>query len=169
MNRVAAFEKVSFTQFKQGAELCEVPLPADTLLAAYNMINLPTRATAGSAGYDFYTPFSFTLSSRETITIPTGIRVRIAPGWFLGLLPRSGHGFKYRVQLDNTMGVIDSDYYNAENEGHILVKLTNDGLGGKHLDLAEGAAFIQGIFLPYGITEADEAQGLRTGGFGSTG
>ena len=168
MNPIATFEKVSFTQFKLGAELCNVPLHGDKLLHAYQRLALPRRATAGSAGYDFHSPFSFALSTRETITIPTGIRVNIQPGWWLGLLPRSSHGFRFRIQLDNTMGVIDSDYYNAENEGHIMVKLSNDSLSGKHLRLAEGDSFVQGIFLPYGITTDDQAEGERTGGFGST-
>jgi len=168
VQRIATFEKVSFTQFKLGAELCNVPLYGDKLLAAYERISLPERATAGAAGYDFHSPFFFTLSTRETITIPTGIRVRIEPGWWLGLLPRSGHGFKYRIQLDNTMGVIDSDYYYADNEGHIMVKLSNDSMSGKHLSLSEGDSFVQGIFLPYGITTDDRAAGVRTGGFGST-
>ncbi|MCL2828839.1 MAG: deoxyuridine 5'-triphosphate nucleotidohydrolase [Oscillospiraceae bacterium] len=169
MHRIAEFERVSFTQFKMGAETCDVPLKESELLAAYHNIALPVRATAGSAGYDFFTPFSFSLAPRETITVPTGIRVRIAPGWWLGILPRSGHGFHYRVQLDNTMGVIDSDYYHADNEGHILVKLTSDSLTCRHFELAEGAGFAQGIFLPYGVTESDQAAALRTGGFGSTG
>jgi len=168
LHRIATFEKVSFTQFKLGAELCNVPVYGDKLLTAYERIALPTRATAGSAGYDFYSPFSFTLSTRETILIPTGVRVKIEPGWWLGLLPRSGHGFRYRVQLDNTMGVIDSDYYHADNEGHIMVKLSNDSLTGKHLRLNEGDSFVQGIFLSYGITRNDRAEGERTGGFGST-
>jgi len=152
-----------------GAETCDMPLKESELQAAYNNITLPVRATAGSAGYDFFTPFAFSLAPRETITVPTGIRVRIAPGWWLGILPRSGHGFKYRVQLDNTVGVIDSDYYHADNEGHILVKLTNDSLTCRHFELAVGAGFVQSIFLPYGITESDQAAALRIGGFGSTG
>ena len=169
MHRIATFEKVSFAQFKLGAEQCKVPLHGDALLSAYEGINLPARATAGSAGYDFRSPFSFALSARETITIATGIRVKIRPGWWLGLLPRSGHGFQFRVQLDNTLGVIDSDYYHADNEGHILVKLSNDSLTtGKHLQVAEGGGFVQGIFLPYGITINDAAERERVGGFGST-
>jgi len=169
LNRIAEFEKVSFAQFKAGAELCNVPLPADKLFEAYHGITLPRRATAGSAGYDFHSPFSFALSTRETIIIPTGIRVKIEPCWWLGILPRSGQGFKYRIQLDNTLGVIDSDYYYADNEGHILIKLTNDSLTEKQMILDVGDSFAQGIFLPYGITMSDEAAGKRSGGFGSTG
>jgi len=168
MNRVATFEKVSFHQFRQGAEHCNVPLLGDKLFEAYSRIELPRRATEGSAGYDFISPFYFTLCTRETITIPTGIRVQIQPGWWLGLLPRSGHGFKFRVQLDNTLGVIDSDYYYADNEGHILVKLSNDSLTGKQFRISEGDGFIQGIFQPYGITTDDQAEVRRIGGFGST-
>ena len=169
MNQIAKFETVSFAQFQLDAEGCKVPLSNDKLRLAHQHLVLPVRATAGSAGYDFFTPFDFSLAPRETITIPTGIRVKIEPGWFLALLPRSGHGFRYRIQLDNTLGVIDADYYNADNQGHILVKLTNDGLAGKRLELPAGAGFIQGIFMPHGITVDDEAKGTRTGGFGSTG
>ena len=169
LNRIATFEKVGFSQFRIDAEQCKVPLATDKLLAVYEAIALPQRATAGSAGYDFHSPLSFALASRETITIPTGIRVAIEPGWWLGLLPRSGHGFQYRIQLDNTLGVIDSDYYYADNEGHILIKLTNDSHSSTQLSLAAGDRFAQGIFLPYGITTDDQAQGVRRGGFGSTG
>jgi len=169
VNRIAEFEKVSFAQFKAGAERCHVPLPTDKLYDIYDGIALPARATVGSAGYDFHSPFSFTLSTRESITIPTGIRVKIEPGWWLGILPRSGHGFRYRIQLDNTLGVIDSDYYHADNEGHILIKLTNDSLTEKQMILEAGDSFAQGIFLPYGITVSDDAMGKRQGGFGSTG
>ncbi|MDD4126044.1 MAG: deoxyuridine 5'-triphosphate nucleotidohydrolase [Eubacteriales bacterium] len=127
---------------------------------------LPTRATSGSAGYDFRAPFEFTLSPGDSITIPTGIRAKTEEGWVLMLFPRSGLGFKYRLTLDNTVGVIDSDYYNSENEGHIMVKLTN--LGGRILSVAKGGAFCQGVFLPYGITYDDVSEERRDGGFGST-
>ena len=68
----------------------------------------------------------------------------------------------------STVGIIDSDYYNADNEGHIMARLINDGRSGKTVELKAGQAFMQGLFLPYGITVDDEAGGLRTGGFGST-
>ena len=169
MYHIAEFEKVSFDQFRLGAEICNVPLSGEALRGAYSRITLPARATEGSAGYDFYSPFDFTLSTRETIMIPSGIRVKIEPGWWLSLLPRSSHGFQFRIQLDNTIGVIDSDYYHADNEGHILVKLSNDSLMGTQMKLVEGDKFVQGIFLPYGMTKTDRADGVRSGGFGSTG
>ena len=67
------------------------------------------------------------------------------------------------------MGIIDSDYYNSDNEGHIFAKITNDSNEGKTLELKAGEGFMQGIFLEYGITQDDEADGVRNGGFGSTG
>ena len=94
------------------------------------------------------------------------MRARIDGGWVLMLFPRSGLGFKYRLRLDNTVGVVDADYFGAKNEGHIFVKLTN--CGEKPLSVAAGEAFCQGVFLPYGLTEDDDAEGVRTGGFGST-
>ena len=127
---------------------------------------LPRRATAGSAGYDFYAPADFRLEPGQTIRIPTGVRARIDAGWVLMLFPRSGLGFKYRLQLNNTVGVVDSDYFGAKNEGHIFVRLTN--AGDRSLRVGAGEAFAQGVFLPFGLTEDDHADGLRTGGFGST-
>jgi len=163
MYRVAQFEKVSREQFNADWE--------DAFPGAenpYDRLKMPRRATAGSAGYDFHAPLAFELKPGETIKIPTGIRARIDEGWALLIYPRSGLGFKFRMQLNNTVGVIDSDYYGAKNEGHIFIKITNDSNEGKTLKLAEGEAFAQGIFTPFGITMEDDADGVRTGGFGST-
>jgi dUTP pyrophosphatase len=100
--------------------------------------------------------------------IPTGIRVKIEEGWFLALFPRSGLGFKYRLQLDNTVGIVDSDYYFSDNEGHIFIKVTCDCKQNKVLELHKGDAFAQGIFLPFGLTMDDKATAKRNGGMGST-
>ena len=77
----------------------------------YESIQLPRRATRGSAGYDFFSPVEFSLKPGETIKIPTGIRVEMEEDWVLQCYPRSGLGFKYRLQLNNTVGIIDSDYF----------------------------------------------------------
>ena len=160
MKRIAKFEKVSLGQFTEDfGENAEI---------VYEEIKLPRRATSGSAGYDLFSTLDFTLAPGEEIKIPTGIRARIDDGWVLKIYPRSGLGFKFRLQLNNTVGIIDSDYYNSSNEGHIFVKLTNDSKSGKTVTLNRGDAFAQGIFLEYGITEDDEADGIRDGGFGST-
>ena len=138
----------------------------DGTIDAYNSIMLPKRATSGSAGYDFFAPYDFTLAPNETFKVATGIRVKIDEGWVLKIYPRSSLGFKYRLRLDNTVGIIDSDYYYADNEGHIFIKITN--LGDKPLSVEKGKAFAQGVFVEYGITIDDDACALRTGGFGST-
>lgn len=161
MKRIAQFEKVSIEQFKQGYS-------EDDAESVYGAIKLPKRATLGSAGYDFFAPFDIELGAGETAKIPTGIRAKIENGWFLSLYPRSGLGFKFRLQLDNTVGIIDSDYYNSDNEGHIFVKITNDSKEGKTVKIPSGTGFVQGIFTEFGITFDDDAEGVRNGGFGST-
>lgn len=170
MNRVGEFEKVSYEQFHEAmSEIITAEYKDEFIKAAYDTLALPSRATSGSAGYDFKAPFSFTLAPGATIKIPTGIRVKIDEGWWLGCLPRSGLGFKYRMQLNNTMGVIDSDYYYSSNEGHIFAKVTNDSVEDKILEVKAGDGFLQAIFIPYGITYSDDAKGVRDGGMGSTG
>lgn len=166
MKRIAEFQKVSFEQFKEAWE--DTFSDCSDAEAIYNAIKLPKRATTGSAGYDFYSPASFSVKPGETVKIPTGIRVKIDEGWVLKLYPRSGLGFKYRLQLNNTVGIIDSDYYNSSNEGHIFCKITNDSNEGKTVTLNSGDGFCQGIFVEYGITIDDDADGKRDGGFGST-
>ncbi len=150
MKRIAEFYKVSEKQFAG---------------EGYGEIKLPRRATAGSAGYDFFAPCDFTLEPGSELVIETGVRARIAEGWFLLILPRSGSGFKYGVRLANTAGVIDSDYFQAENEGHIKIKLVG---GNRAFCVKKGEAFAQGIFVPYGISESDDCEEIRRGGFGST-
>lgn len=164
MKRIAKFEKVSAAQFAK-----DWNDSFGTEENIYEDIKLPRRATAGSAGYDFFSTLDFELKPGETIKIPTGIRVKIDNGWVLMLYPRSGLGFKYRLQLNNTVGIIDSDYYNSDNEGHIFVKITNDSNEGKTLSVKAGDGFCQGIFTEFGLTEDDEATEERNGGFGSTG
>lgn len=120
MQVVAKFEKISKQQFIKDFQDTFTNYDSETINQIYENLKLPKRATTGSAGYDFYTPIDFTLNPQETIKIPTGIRVKINEGWFLAIYPRSGLGFKYRLQLNNTVGIIDSDYYFSDNQGHIL-------------------------------------------------
>lgn len=155
MKRIAQFFKVSEKQFSTSANVED-----------YKDIVLPKRATFGSAGYDFFAPQEFTLLPSQTIKVATGIRVKIDEGWVLKIYPRSSLGFKYRLTLDNTVGIIDSDYFNADNEGHIFIKMTN--LGDKPLTVEKGKAFAQGIFVEYGITIDDDCDSVRVGGIGST-
>ena len=168
MKRVAQFFKVGFANFAEAVK-GDFPGFSDAdIEEMYEEIRLPRRATRGSAGYDFLAPFSFTLKPGETIKIPTGIRVKIDEEWVLKIYPRSGLGFKYRLQLNNTVGIIDSDYFYSDNEGHILAKITNDSREERTVEIQAGMGFMQGIFLEYGITMDDDARGIRNGGLGST-
>lgn len=162
MKKVAQFHKVSLEQFTQSWDLGGDPK------VIYEQIQLPKRATKGSAGYDFFTPVAIELKPGQTIKIPTGIRVEMEENWVLKLYPRSGLGFKYRLQLNNTVGIIDSDYFYSDNEGHIFAKITNDSNEDKTVSLEAGEGFMQGIFIEYGITFDDDATQIRNGGFGST-
>ena len=168
MLRIAKFERVTPERFVTDWMNTFPSQTVPQALAAYERVKLPCRATSGSAGYDFFAPVGFELPAGETITIPTGVRALMEDGWVLTLYPRSGLGFKYRFQLDNSVGVIDSDYAHSDNEGHIFLRMTNDSRVGKTLVLTAGTAFAQGIFFPFGITVDDEASARRNGGLGST-
>ena len=168
MKRIAKFHKVSAERFMADWKDTFPETAEETIADIYNKIKLPVRATAGSAGYDFFSPVDSTLNPGETVKIPTGIRVEMEQDWVLKCYPRSGLGFKYRLQLNNTVGIIDSDYFYSDNEGHIFSKITNDSNESKSVSIQAGTGFMQGIFVEYGITVDDDAQGIRNGGFGST-
>ena len=167
MQKIAKFEFVSQKRFT--ADYCALlGCEEQEARQAYEKLELPRRATSGSAGYDFFSPVSFCLAPGEQVMLPTGVRVRMQSGWVLQCFPRSGLGFKFRLQLNNTVGIIDSDYYGSDNEGHIFCRLLNDSREGKSVQVEAGQGFMQGIFLPFGITEDDDAAAVRNGGLGST-
>jgi dUTP diphosphatase len=150
------FEKISKSEF-----LKDVPD------ANYDDIILPKRSTLNSAGYDFYSVISFTLSPGERRVIPTGIKVSMNSNEFLSIYIRSSLGFKWNIRMCNQVGIIDADYYNnSENEGHIFVCLMNEG--DKVLEIKKGDRIVQGIFMPFLITDDDKTTNIRMGGIGST-
>ena len=198
MIKVATFEKVSFKEFCRAMEVVLTIADARkiNLKKIYNDIQLPVRSTEFSGGYDFFIPFNVVMQTDSALVIPTGIRCKFDQKDFtLDIVPRSGLGFKHGIYLSNTIGIIDADYYDSENEGHIMIKLEmppsrvsdplvavdsmNDdyahilaGLtfpNNETLKLNKGDRFVQGIFHQYGITTDDQAVGKRSGGFGSTG
>lgn len=162
------FEKVSLNQFLNDVKSCAPGLNNSDYELMYNALKIPKRATTGSAGYDFFAPFSCQLKAGESIKVPTGIRVELDTDKFLAIYPRSGLGFKYKMQIANTVGIVDSDYIQSDNEGHIFIKIFNDNREGKTIEIPAGAAFAQGIIQQYFLTENDNADGIRNGGFGST-
>ena len=196
---VAEFEKVPFEQYmKDFRNLIYSDLTDSTIKQMYDNIKIPMRETADSAGHDFYAPFGFKLEKDECIVIPTGIRANILnPDWFLMLAPRSGLGFKYRVSMANTVGIVDSDYYGSKNYGHIMAEIIYDGFDYKwdpryvsntknddsmifslrehiqiinpQLSFSASESIFQGIFIPYGTAKSSaDVSTKRVGGFGST-
>lgn len=160
---IAEFMKVSPKQFE---ETCQ-NLFKTFNQTWYESIQLPKRATKGSAGYDFYCPMDLTIKKGEMVKIPTGIRVKMYEGYVLNIYPRSSMGFKYQMALANTTGIIDSDYFFADNEGHIICAIVNRG--DKDFSIKQGERFVQGIFLAYYLAFEEEDFQLRTGGYGSSG
>jgi len=169
MERVAHFEKVSFDRFFEDFKDTFPEYDSKEKVAEiYNKIVLPRRATKKSAGYDIFMPITYTLEPGKTVKVPTGIRVKMRDDYVFMVYPRSGLGFKYRLQLNNTVGVIDADYYDSDNEGHIFIKITNDTNEGKTVTMDGFTAFAQGIFMQYAITDDDDVTTERNGGLGST-
>ena len=139
----------------------------ETWMSIYNELKLPKRGTAKSAGYDCYSPYGFNLDPKEEIKIPTGIRAFMNDDNVLKAYPRSGHGFKYYLRLANTTGIIDADYVESDNEGHMFVKIRNEG--DKSLYINRGDGFCQFLFHEYLLVADDSFEGeKRNGGFGST-
>ena len=155
MRTAAKFEKVSLETFS-----------ANGSKEIYEGIKLPKRATAKSAGYDFFSPISLKIAPNQTVTVATGVRALMPSDWCLMIFPRSGLGFKYRLRLNNTVGIIDADYSDSDNEGHIFIRMTNES--DKTLEIPQGSAFAQGIFVQYLLTEDDNTVEIRNGGIGST-
>ncbi|MCH5156613.1 MAG: deoxyuridine 5'-triphosphate nucleotidohydrolase [Clostridiales bacterium] len=155
MRTKAKFEKVTFATFS-----------ANGSQETYDNIKLPKRATVKSAGYDFYAPTTITIAPLETVTVATGVRALMPDDWCLMIYPRSGLGFKYKLRLNNTVGIIDADYSDSDNEGHIFIRMTNES--DKLLEIPQGSAFAQGIFMKYLLTEDDDTTASRNGGLGST-
>ena len=154
------FEFISDKQFNE--DFKDIKKVLDVVLIK------PKRSTKESAGYDIFAPFDIYLPKGSELKIPTGIRVHMNQGEFLAVVPRSGLGFKYYVRLANTLGIIDSDYKYSDNEGHIWVKIRNEGE--EYLHVKQGDAFCQAIFMPFLLVDDDNFEDGedRNGGFGST-
>lgn len=158
---IGKFEKVTREQFlKDSNELLNYSFDN------YDYVSIPKRATVGSAGYDFVCPFDIDIKPKQLVKIPTGVRCHMENGYVLSIYPRSSLGFKYQMMLANTVGIIDADYYNALNQGHIIVAIVN--MGEKTISLKKGDRFVQGIFLKFYTVEEEVVTDIRTGGLGSS-
>lgn len=154
------FEIISINQFNKDFK---------DINTKYEDIIIPKRSTKFSAGYDFYIPYDLTIKKDEVVLIPTGIKVMLNTDEFLGIYIRSSLGFKYNLRMCNQVGIIDSDYYNnPSNEGHIFVKLKNEG--DNDIILKKYDRYVQGIIQKYYIVDNEkEIEDIRVGGIGSSG
>lgn len=155
---------------------CGQPLPEKKRQRGFELVKgadihtiLPSRATKGSACYDFYAPHDIVippLGKSEPVAL--GIKAYMPEGWALLLFGRSGLANRDDITLATCVSVIDQDYYgNPGNDGNIGVVLRNSGV--KAVKLEKGERICQGMFVQFGLTDDDRATGERAGGFGSTG
>lgn len=153
------FEKISLEQFKKDTGLTE---------KEYELYSIPKRSTKHSAGYDFMALTDFKINPNEIKLIPTGIKADMNEDEVLMIYIRSSLGFKFNLRMCNQTGIIDKDYYNNEdNEGHIFVKIQNEG--DKPKEFKQGENIVQGIFTKFLTTDnEEEIKTERSGGFGST-
>ena len=145
------FEKISFKQFKKD-------IVDDINL--YSEYKLPYRDSDSTAGYDIFLLEELILQPGESKKVPTGIKSFFDKDEVLLLVVRSSMGFKYNLRLCNQIGVIDSDYYNnSDNEGHIWIKIQNEGEN--VLKFNRGEAIVQGMFFKYLTTNTDSKIDLK--------
>lgn len=189
MKDVAIFKKVSKKQFGETMRTMypNFEFTTKNMDQMYENIKIPTRATKGSVGYDFVTPFPFTLNSGSKVWIPTGIRVEILKeDWSLLIMPKSRTA-KNSIRISNTIGLVDPDYYYADNEGHIVIALEMPDTAHNHevkaifgrvctnfiepVIFKAGDGIGQGVFVECGMVMGENISQMkkRTGGYGSTG
>lgn len=145
------FEKISFEQFSK-----DVKNDRDL----YERYKLPTRDSVGTAGYDIFLLEDLVIKPGEIVKLPTGIKSYYENDEVLLIVVRSSTGFKYNIRMVNQVGVIDADYYNnKDNEGHIFIKIQNEG--DKTVEFKAGDAIAQGIFMKFLTTDSDNNLGIE--------
>lgn len=166
------FAKVDFESFESDVKkFYSDHIDQETLRKAWGEIQLPERKTQYSCGYDVRTPINIVLAPHTSVIVPTGIRTIFSEDemrtWCLKLYARSSIGIKDKVIVTNSVGLVDADYYLAENSGDMLLALTN--IGNEIRKYKAGDRICQAVFEIYGLTSDDKAVGVRTNGVGSTG
>ena len=145
------FEKISFKQFAKD-------IKDDKKI--YEKYKLPIRDSKATAGYNLFLINHIEIKPNEIIKIPTGLKAYFEEDEVLLIFVRSSMGFKYNIRLVNQVGIIDADYYNnKDNEGHIFIKIQNEG--NETVKLKAGEAIAQGIFIKYLTTESDNSLGIE--------
>jgi len=167
VKKTAEFDKVGLKQFISDWIGVFGNRPDHTITEIYNQIKLPERKTRCSAGHDFHMPYTFEIAPGGMLMIPTGVKCRMDENYVMLIFPRSSLGIKKHMSIANTVPVIDADYINADNEGHIFICVENRGQ--EVLTLKNGEAFAQAVFVEYATADGKEIEMERNGGIGSTG
>ncbi len=129
----------------------------------------PKKGSKNSAGYDFFNPLKemTTIESGQTVMVATNVKAYMLPDEVLLVDIRSSIAIKKGLVLANTIGIIDSDYYdNKDNEGNILLALKNTT--DKPVKIAPKEKLAQGMFTVYLPADEGNTEEERTGGVGST-
>lgn len=138
------------------------------VVEGYENINIPKRATKDSAGYDIEAAFETTIKPGEIALVKTGLRVKMPKNEVVLIFPRSSLAIKKGLMMSNGVGVIDSDYYYADNKGHIMIPLYN--FRKEEVIIKKHERIAQAIFTNYSKTTNEEQNNtIRLGGFGSSG
>ena len=168
MEKIRGFEKVTYEQFAKDIKE-EFYLEGDVVKDIYDIITIPKRSTARSAGYDIVSPIDFELEPMQDIKLPTGLKVYMLEDEDIKIYPRSSLGFKYYLRFANTTPIGDSDFFdNKKNEGHYWIKVRNEGT--EKMKIRAGEKICQVIFEKYLLADGDDFSGkTREGGLGSTG
>lgn len=164
------FEKVSFAEYRNTRLKMNKLLSIHDMEEEYENIRLPERGTSESAGYDFYIPYKVNMDIHIKQLLPTGIRLvadKLDMNYVMLIFPRSSVGIKKGLMLTNTCGVIDKDYYKADNEGHILLSFSE--VFNKEAIFEAGDRIVQCLIVPNLIVSNDNTEEERKGGIGSTG
>ena len=162
------FDKISFEQWVKDTPFKD--MPNDVLLRQYYNIQLPHQGTEDSMGLDFHMPYEVKVLAHNKVKIPTGVRWicddEADKKYGMLIIPRSSTGIKLGLRLLNTIGIIDADYYLADNEGHIMLFMEN--VTDNDIVLKAGQGIVQGIIIPYVVPQKFATSVKRHGGFGST-
>lgn len=166
------FERVTFSKFSDDIrKYCGDSIRSEDLFDMWNEIPIPKRKTQFSCGYDVATPIPISVPAHSRVIVPTGIKAVFSEDemktWCLKLYARSSVGIKDNVVVTNGTGLIDSDFQFSDNDGDMLLALTN--MSDVLRQYKPGDRICQAVFEIYGVTSDDDASGTRTGGVGSTG
>ena len=123
---------------------------------------LPERQTKASAGYDFYVIEDVTIPPQSVVMLPTNVKAYMQEDEVLMLYARSSLAIKKGLILQNTTGIIDSDFFPLE------IKIALKNTTNEPVTLLKNERSAQGIFIKYLVSDNGNLENTRDGGIGST-